>query len=110
MRISDWSSDVCPALHTIQSKVHACGHNLHAPILRPMKTKAASRAMALRDSLEEEILSGQRPPGARLDESKLAQHFGVSRPPVREALRELPAADPVDRERRVEGQRSSRRG
>src|SRR3546814_3825059 len=85
----------CPALHTIQSKVHACGHNLHAPILRPMKTKAASRAMALRDSLEEEILSGQRPPGARLDESKLAQHFGVSRTPVREALRELAAADLV---------------
>src|SRR3546814_1223517 len=51
--------------------------------------------MALRDSLEEEILSGQRPPGARLDESKLAQHFGVSRTPVREALRELAAADLV---------------
>src|SRR3546814_4770155 len=43
----------------------------------------------------EEVLSGHRPPGARLDESKLAQHFGVSRTPVREALRELAAADLV---------------
>src|SRR3546814_18301632 len=60
-----------------------------------MKAKIASLAQDLRDRLEEEILSGQRPPGARLDESKLAQHFGVSRTPVREALRELAAADLV---------------
>lgn len=58
-----------------------------------MKAKAAPLARDLRDRLEEEILSGQRPPGSRLDESKLAQHFGVSRTPVREALRELAAAD-----------------
>ncbi len=60
-----------------------------------MKAKAAPLAQDLRDRLEKEILSGQRPPGARLDESKLAQHFGVSRTPVREALRELAAADLV---------------
>lgn len=60
-----------------------------------MKPKAAPLAQDLRDRLEEEILSGQRPPGARLDESKLAQHFGVSRTPVREALRQLAAADLV---------------
>jgi DNA-binding GntR family transcriptional regulator len=58
-----------------------------------MKVKAALLAQDLRDRLEEEILSGQRSPGSRLDESKLAQHFGVSRTPVREALRELAAAD-----------------
>jgi DNA-binding GntR family transcriptional regulator len=60
-----------------------------------MKAKTAPLARDLRDRLEEEILSGQRAPGARLDESKLAQHFGVSRTPVREALRELAAADLV---------------
>lgn len=60
-----------------------------------MKPKAAPLARDLRDRLEGEILSGQRPPGSRLDESKLAQHFGVSRTPVREALRELAAADLV---------------
>lgn len=60
-----------------------------------MKAKAEPLARDLRNRLEAEILSGQRPPGARLDESKLAQHFGVSRTPVREALRELAAADLV---------------
>jgi DNA-binding GntR family transcriptional regulator len=60
-----------------------------------MKAKTAPLARDLRDRLEEEILSGQRAPGARLDESKLALHFGVSRTPVREALRELAAADLV---------------
>lgn len=60
-----------------------------------MASKPAPLAQDLRDRLEEEILSGQRPPGSRLDESKLAQHFGVSRTPVREALRELAAADLV---------------
>jgi DNA-binding GntR family transcriptional regulator len=60
-----------------------------------MKPKPAPLARDLRDRLEGEILSGQRPPGSRLDESKLAQHFGVSRTPVREALRELAAADLV---------------
>lgn len=60
-----------------------------------MSAKPAPLAHDLRDRLEAEILSGQRPPGSRLDESKLAQHFGVSRTPVREALRELAAADLV---------------
>jgi DNA-binding GntR family transcriptional regulator len=60
-----------------------------------MRAKAAPLAQDLRDRLEEEILSGQRAPGSRLDESKLALHFGVSRTPVREALRELAAADLV---------------
>lgn len=60
-----------------------------------MSAKPAPLAHDLRDRLEAEILSGKRPPGSRLDESKLAQHFGVSRTPVREALRELAAADLV---------------
>src|ERR1700733_8669896 len=39
--------------------------------------------------LELEILKGQRKPGDRLDERQLADHFGVSRTPVREALQRL---------------------
>jgi len=60
-----------------------------------MSAKPAPLARDLKDRLEAEILSGHRPPGARLDESRLAEHFGVSRTPVREALRELAAADLV---------------
>lgn len=39
--------------------------------------------------LREDILDGTLPPGSRLVETDLAERFGVSRGPVREALREL---------------------
>lgn len=42
-------------------------------------------AVALRDA----ILSGEYPPGARIRQEALAQRFGASRVPVREALRTL---------------------
>jgi DNA-binding GntR family transcriptional regulator len=41
--------------------------------------------------LEEEILRGLRRPGDRLDERQLAEQFGMSRTPVREALQRLAA-------------------
>jgi DNA-binding GntR family transcriptional regulator len=41
--------------------------------------------------LERDILDGTLAPGARLDEQALAERFGVSRTPVREALLELTA-------------------
>lgn len=40
----------------------------------------------LRESIEEEIATGALPPGAHLDEIALAERFGVSRTPIREAL------------------------
>lgn len=40
-------------------------------------------------SMREAILSGALPPGARLRQEKLADRFGTSRIPVREALRAL---------------------
>jgi DNA-binding GntR family transcriptional regulator len=47
----------------------------------------------LRDVIKEQvmarILDGTYPPGARLVESQLAQEFGTSQAPVREALRDL---------------------
>jgi DNA-binding GntR family transcriptional regulator len=42
--------------------------------------------------LELEILKGQRKPGDRLDERQLAEQFGMSRTPVREALQRLAAS------------------
>ena len=43
------------------------------------------------ERLREDILAGRLPPGSRLVECDLTSHFGVSRGPVREALRRLSA-------------------
>lgn len=45
----------------------------------------------LRAEIADEILSGQMVPGEALDEVELARRFGVSRTPVREAIRLLAA-------------------
>lgn len=45
----------------------------------------------LRDILEEEIAEGRLRPGVRLEEEELARRFGVSRTPIREALKQLAA-------------------
>ncbi|NHC60179.1 GntR family transcriptional regulator [Paenalcaligenes suwonensis] len=49
----------------------------------------ASLFAVIRDQLRDRILSGEFHPGDRLVEGKLATEMGVSRIPVREALREL---------------------
>ena len=43
----------------------------------------------IREQLIDDILSGKLPPGARIVETRIAQQFGVSQGPVREALRDL---------------------
>jgi len=43
----------------------------------------------IREKLIDDILSGRIAPGTRIVETKLAQQFGVSQAPVREALRDL---------------------
>jgi DNA-binding GntR family transcriptional regulator len=50
----------------------------------------------LRDELENEILTGALMPGERLDEVPLANRFGVSRTPIREALMQLASAGLVE--------------
>lgn len=50
------------------------------------------RAEVVRDQIEEEIITGVRAPGERLDEQSLAARFSVSRTPVREALAMLASA------------------
>ncbi|MGE4480209.1 GntR family transcriptional regulator [Acidocella sp.] len=46
-------------------------------------------ASRIRTSLADAITSGRIAPGSEIDEQELAQRFGASRTPVREALREL---------------------
>jgi DNA-binding GntR family transcriptional regulator len=60
----------------------------------PAEHKLLSRTVA--DWLAQRIISGEEPPGARLQEVKLAELAGVSRSPVREALRLLAAEGLVE--------------
>ncbi|MEJ2027604.1 MAG: GntR family transcriptional regulator [Limibacillus sp.] len=53
--------------------------------------KSASSHVDAYDQLLAAIDSGELPPGSRLRESQLAERFGISRTPVREALRRLEA-------------------
>jgi DNA-binding GntR family transcriptional regulator len=55
-----------------------------------------TRTERLAEELADAILDGSLAPGARLDEHSLAQHYGVSRTPVREALRQLAASGLID--------------
>jgi DNA-binding GntR family transcriptional regulator len=54
------------------------------------------RAQALRDALEQDIITGRFRPGDRLDEQSLAARFEVSRTPIREALMQLASTGLVE--------------
>lgn len=54
-------------------------------------TGRESSSARIEAALLEDIAIGELEPGARLDETRLAERFGVSRTPVREALNRLTA-------------------
>jgi len=54
------------------------------------------RADTILDDLEQMIVTGAVADGERLDENRLADRFGVSRTPVREALQKLAASGLVE--------------
>lgn len=58
-------------------------------VARSTDNKQADR---IADALEEMVFTGHFNEGERLDETRLAQRFGVSRTPVREALHRLVSA------------------
>ncbi|MCW5718686.1 MAG: GntR family transcriptional regulator [Bauldia sp.] len=55
-----------------------------------------TRTEALRQQLSDDIIKGTLEPGSPLDEADLARRFGVSRTPVREAIRNLAASGLVE--------------
>ncbi|MEX6505125.1 GntR family transcriptional regulator [Jiella sp. M17.18] len=65
-----------------------------AGISRPSR---AVRSEAIAGALEEEIVSGALPAGCKLDETAVAERFGVSRTPVREAFLTLASRSLVER-------------
>jgi len=62
--------------------------------------KHSSLNKMVRDALRERVLSGEFEPGERLPEERLSEALGVSRMPVREALRALAAEGLVSLEPR----------
>jgi DNA-binding GntR family transcriptional regulator len=51
--------------------------------------KGETQSRRIRAAIEAEIVSGRLLPGAKLDEKVLGVHYGASRTPVREALKQL---------------------
>lgn len=57
----------------------------------PEKERPKTRAELIKEELADAIVRGALAPGVALDEMGLARRFGVSRTPIREAIRQLEA-------------------
>ncbi|SFE19583.1 GntR family transcriptional regulator [Roseivivax sediminis] len=64
--------------------------------IRLQLASGETSAGAVMRELSAQIVSGKLPPGKKLEEALLGEYFGVSRTPVREALRELAVAGLVE--------------
>ncbi len=60
------------------------------------RTSPSKLSFELREKIEELIATGTFPPGKKLDEIELANMFGVSRTPIREALIQLSSSGLVE--------------
>ncbi|MFW6695717.1 GntR family transcriptional regulator [Streptomyces sp. MAR4 CNX-425] len=67
----------------------AAGQAASAQVVLPPLGHAVSRTDRVRDALRQAILTGALPPGRALVERELAEVYGVSKTPVREALKQL---------------------
>ena len=67
-----------------------------APDAPAIEWPRKTRSEELRLQLADEIVRGVYAPGAALDETRIANRFGVSRTPVREAIRLLAASGLVE--------------
>jgi DNA-binding GntR family transcriptional regulator len=64
--------------------------------LRRVELEGLTQAERLAEAIAESVLTGEFRPGLRLDEAMLAERYGVSRTPVREALRQLASTGLID--------------
>ena len=55
-----------------------------------------TKAQLIREKIADDIVHGRLAPGAALDETAIAATFGVSRTPIREAIRQLEAIGLVE--------------
>lgn len=62
----------------------------------PAIDRSTTRAEEIREHLASDIVHGRLAPGVALDETEVAHRFGVSRTPVREAIRQLEATGLVE--------------
>lgn len=72
--------------------------------LEPIDLRRDSLTSQVHDAIRDAIVSKRLPPGIRLSEAALAEQFGVSKTPVREALLRLMAVGLVE----TEGSRGTR--
>jgi DNA-binding GntR family transcriptional regulator len=88
------------SLDDLSSRVPPSGTEAETPVRRVDRavpqTDKVTRAEELRLQLADEIVRGVLAPGSALDETDIARRFGVSRTPVREALRQLVASGLVE--------------
>ena len=73
------------------------GGAVHAPAIRLLQS--SSLATLVQREIERMILAGDLAAGAKLTEASLAEQLGVSRGPVREALRALEGSGLVQQEK-----------
>jgi len=88
-----------PNVHTILKNVNQFGYEMlnkralrGQPVDRLVVDSTDTLANVLRRRLADEILNGDIGPGTKLDEQRIADRFGVSRTPVREAITQLGAS------------------
>lgn len=67
-----------------------------APPVSIARVRPVSAAVAIHRELRQEIASLRMPPGAPVNENEIARRYGVSRTPVREAVRQLAAEGLID--------------
>lgn len=72
-------------LARVRAPVGSAGRG-HAP--KPVSARA-TKARDLQQALADDIVHGRLKPGTALDETSFAKRFGVSRTPMREAIRQL---------------------